>query len=168
VPIGVHRFESLLAGDYLAVRDTKHDYLAAARFRAALREFGGAAEDAARAAGLTPQRYLLLLMTKGAPDGSERATINDLAKRLKVEPHAVTGAAIRAAQVGLVTREPCTEDRRRMWIRVTEEGERKLEQIAAALEQQRDVLVGALEEARRAARGLSRRGEGPGLPRPEQ
>jgi DNA-binding MarR family transcriptional regulator len=134
------------------VRDTKHDYLAVATFRSALREFDRVAEDAARAAGLTPQRYLLLLMTKGAPDGSERATINDLAKRIKVEPHAVTGAAIRAERAGLVTREPCTEDRRRMWIRVTEEGERKLEQVASVLAQRRDTLLAALEDAARRAR----------------
>jgi DNA-binding MarR family transcriptional regulator len=134
------------------MRATKHDYLAVARFRTALREFDRAAEDAARAAGLTPQRYLLLLMTQGAPDGSERATVTDLARRLKVEPHAVTGAAIRAEQAGLVIREPCTEDRRRMWIRVSTEGERKLEQVASALAPRRNALLAALDDATRDAR----------------
>ena len=150
-------FRFLLTGDiYLTVRSTKHDHIAVARFRAALREFDREAEDAARAAGLTPQRYLLLLMTKGAPDGTERATVSDLAERLKVEPHAVTGAAIRAERAGLVTREPCTEDRRRMWIRVTAEGERRLDLVASALARQRMTLLRTLEDAARAARVVAR------------
>ena len=43
-----------------------------AEFRAALRGFLRTSERNARAAGLTPQRYLLLLMIKGAAD-DERA-----------------------------------------------------------------------------------------------
>jgi DNA-binding MarR family transcriptional regulator len=76
------------------------DYVAIARFRAALRAFENAAEEAARAAGLTPQRYLLLLMVKGAPAGDERATVNDVADRLRVEAHTITGAASRAEEGG--------------------------------------------------------------------
>ena len=136
-----------LTGNYLAVRDNKPDYVAIARFREALRSFDSTADAAARAAGLTPQRYLLLLMTKGAPDGSGRATINDLADRLKVEPHTVTGAATRAERAGLVVRERCTDDRRRTWIRLTAEGERRLEEVASSLQRQRDELVRALEGA---------------------
>ncbi len=75
------------------------DYRAVARFRSALRAFDRAAEEAARAAGLTMQRYLLLLMVKGAPAGDERATINDVAERLRVAPHTITGAAELAAEI---------------------------------------------------------------------
>lgn len=121
------------------------DYRAIARFRAALRTFDNAAEAAARAAGLTFQRYLLLLMVKGAPAGDERATINELAERLKVEAHTITGAVSRAEAAGLVVREPCTQDRRRTWIRVTPEGERRLEQVVTALQAQREALVAAIE-----------------------
>ena len=46
-----------------------------AEFRAALRRFLRQSEKVARSYGLTPQRYLLLLMIKGAPDGSERSTV---------------------------------------------------------------------------------------------
>ena len=42
-----------------------------AEFRSALRRFLRITERNARSAGLTPQRYLLLLMIKGAPDHSE-------------------------------------------------------------------------------------------------
>jgi len=41
-----------------------------AAFRAALRVFLRKSERNARKSGLTPQRYLLLLMIEGAPDGS--------------------------------------------------------------------------------------------------
>ena len=44
-----------------------------ASFRAALRSFLADSDRVARASGLTPQRHLLLLMIKGAADGSERA-----------------------------------------------------------------------------------------------
>ena len=123
------------------------DYRAVARFRSALRAFDRAAEEAARAAGLTMQRYLLLLMVKGAPAGDERATINDVAERLKVAPHTITGAAGRAEEAGLIVREQCTEDRRRMWIRLTPEGERRLEQVVSSLQAQREDLVAAIEAA---------------------
>ena len=138
------------------------DYRAVARFRSALRAFDSAAEEAARAAGLTMQRYLLLLMVKGAPSGDERATINDVAERLKIEPHSITGAVGRAEEAGLVVREQCTEDRRRMWIRLTPEGERRLEQVVGSLQAQREELVAALEaavgDARELAAATDRRG----------
>ena len=46
------------------------DFIAVAEFRAALRTFLRQSERVARQSGLTPQRYLLLLMIKGTPDGS--------------------------------------------------------------------------------------------------
>jgi DNA-binding MarR family transcriptional regulator len=139
------------------VRDTKLDYVAIARFRAALRTFDSAAEEAARAARLTPQRYLLLLMVRGAPEGDERATINDLAERLKVEPHTVTGAARRAEEAGLVVREQCDQDRRRTWIRLTPEGERRLAEVVGALQAQRETLLAAIEDAAADARAIGPR-----------
>ena len=123
------------------------DYRAVADFRSALRAFDHAAEEAARSAGLTMQRYLLLLMVKGAPNREERATINDVAERLKVEPHTITGAVGRAEEAGLVLREQCIEDRRRTWIRLTPEGERRLEQVVSSLREQREQLSAALEKA---------------------
>jgi DNA-binding MarR family transcriptional regulator len=131
------------------------DYVSIARFRAALRAFENAAEEAARAAGLTPQRYLLLLMVKGAPAGDERATINDLADRLRVEAHTITGAVSRAEAAGLVVREACDRDRRRTWIRLTREGERRLALVVAALEEQRDELLAAVDNVAADARAIS-------------
>ena len=71
-----------------------------AEFRAALRGFMRTSERNARAAGLTPQRYLLLLMIKGAPDGSEQSTVTDLA-----------AAAAAGAEHGHGARQPGRGDR---------------------------------------------------------
>jgi DNA-binding MarR family transcriptional regulator len=137
------------------------DYVAIARFRAALRAFENSAEEAARAAGLTPQRYLLLLMVKGAPAGDERATINDIAERLRVEAHTVTGSVSRAEEAGLVVREACDQDRRRTWIRLTREGERRLERVVGALAEQREELLAAIDGVAADAREI------PKAPTPE-
>ena len=110
-----------------------------------MRRFERAAEDAARAHGLTPQRYLLLLMVKGAPDGSERALVGDLAERLHLAAHTVSGAVTRAEKAGLVRRDPCPQDGRRTWISLTREGERRLAGVAEALARDRDELATAVE-----------------------
>jgi DNA-binding MarR family transcriptional regulator len=97
-----------------------------AEFRAALRRFLRISERNSRAAGLTPQRYLLLLMIKGAPDGSEQSTVTELADRLQLAQSTVTELVGRAEEIGLVERERSVEDGRIAYLRVTEEGERRL------------------------------------------
>ena len=73
-----------------------------ADFRAALRAFLRKSERNARQSGLTPQRYLLLLMIKGAPDGSEQSTVTELAERLQLAQSTVTELVRRAEETGLV------------------------------------------------------------------
>jgi DNA-binding MarR family transcriptional regulator len=97
-----------------------------ARFRAALRRFLRTSEEIAQANGLTPQRYLLLLMIKGAPDGSERATIRDLERRLQLAQSTVTELVRRAHEAGLLVREPSEADARVGYFQLSEEGERRL------------------------------------------
>jgi DNA-binding MarR family transcriptional regulator len=135
-------------------RASEPDYRDIAAFRSALRSFESLAEDAARAAGLTPQRYLLLLMILGAPDGSKRATINEIAARLKIESHSITGAVIRAEEAGLVVREACKDDRRRTWVKATDEGVRRLDEALALLESQREPLLPAVVRVVKQARSL--------------
>src|SRR5207253_1823363 len=97
-----------------------------AEFRSALRRFLRRSERVARASGLTPQRYLLLLMIKGAPDGSEKSTVTELAERLQLAQSTVTELVRRAEEVGLVARETSALDGRVAHLRLTEEGERRL------------------------------------------
>jgi DNA-binding MarR family transcriptional regulator len=100
--------------------------IAVAAFRAALRHFLRRSERIARQSGLTPQRHLLLLMIKGAPDGSEQSTVTELAERLQLAQSTVTELVRRAEEAGLVEREPSQTDGRVAHLRLTSEGERRL------------------------------------------
>jgi DNA-binding MarR family transcriptional regulator len=110
------------APPHLAVADV----VAVADFRTALRRFLRRSERIARLSGLTPQRHLLLLMIKGAADGSERSTVTELADRLQLAQSTVTELVRRAEEVGLVRREPSAVDGRVAYLRLTEEGEQRL------------------------------------------
>jgi DNA-binding MarR family transcriptional regulator len=102
------------------------EVVAVAEFRAALRQFLRRTERIARDSGLTPQRYLLLLMVKGAADGSERSTVTALAERLQLAQSTVTELVSRAEEAGLLEREQSTKDARVAHLRLTEAGEQRL------------------------------------------
>jgi DNA-binding MarR family transcriptional regulator len=97
-----------------------------ASFRAALRSFLAESDRLARASGLTPQRHLLLLMIKGAPDGSERATVTELVDRLRLAQNTVSELVQRAEKLALIEREPSGCDGRVTYVKLTAEGERRL------------------------------------------
>jgi DNA-binding MarR family transcriptional regulator len=97
-----------------------------AAFRAVIRSFLRTSEHLAREHGLTPRRYLLLLMIKGAPDGSEQSTVTELAERLQLAQSTVTELVGRAERAGLVERERSERDLRVAHLRLTAEGERRL------------------------------------------
>jgi DNA-binding MarR family transcriptional regulator len=120
------------------------EYVRVAEFRAALRRFLRRTERIARDAGLTPQRYLLLLMIKGAPDGSERSTVTSLADRLQLAQSTVTELVGRAEEAGLLTREPSRADGRVAHIGLTERGEQLLAAAFTGLEAERRSLLSSL------------------------
>ena len=122
------------------------EYVRVAEFRSSLRRFLRRSEKVARSAGLTPQRYLLLLMVKGAPDGSERSTVTQLAERLQLAQSTVTELVGRAEEAGLLRREPSGLDGRVAHVRLTEEGERRLAAAFTGLESERDELRRALAQ----------------------
>jgi DNA-binding MarR family transcriptional regulator len=123
-----------------AARVQVDDVIAVAEFRAALRQFLRRSERVARRAGLTPQRYLLLLMIKGAPDASEQSTVTELAQRLQLAQSSVTELVSRAEEAGLIEREPSTTDGRVAYLRLTVEGEKRLEKAFTHLEAERTQL----------------------------
>ena len=116
------------------------DYQAAADLRAAIRLFQRRTEDVARRHGLTPQRHALLLMIKGAPDGSERSTVTALAERLQLAQSTVTELVARAERVGLIAREADDEDARVSHLRLTPEAARRLAATSAVLARERERL----------------------------
>jgi DNA-binding MarR family transcriptional regulator len=120
------------------------DVTRVAEFRAALRAFMRKSERNARDSGLTPQRYLLLLMIKGAPDGRERSTVTELAERLKLAQSTVTELVRRAEEVGLVERTQSQADGRVAYLELTPEGERRLMRAFTSNEQERRELQAAI------------------------
>src|SRR3954453_19500598 len=111
-----------------------------ADFREKLRRFLRQSERVARQSGLTPQRHLLLLMIKGARDGSEQSTVTERAERLQLAQSTVTELVSRAEESGLVEREQSQSDARVAHLRLTPEGERRLEQSFTALATERAQL----------------------------
>ena len=117
-----------------------NDVIAVAEFRAALRQFLRRTERIARQSDLTPQRYHLLLMVKGAPDGSERSTVTELSERLQLAQSTVTELVSRAEETGLLAREQSQDDARVAHLRLTAEGERRLSLAFTALATERSNL----------------------------
>jgi DNA-binding MarR family transcriptional regulator len=125
------------------------DAIQVAAFRSALRTFLRASEEIAQANGLTPRRQLLLLLIKGAPDGSESATIGDLAQRLQLAQSTVTELVKRAEQAGLVARERSAADGRVAHLRLTRSGERRLARLFQSHRAEREKLRAILAEFER-------------------
>ncbi|HEX3055145.1 MAG TPA: MarR family transcriptional regulator [Gaiellaceae bacterium] len=124
---------------------TLDEYIAVADFRASLRAFLRQSERVARQSGLTPQRYLLLLMIKGAPDGSGQSTVTELARRMQLAQSTITELVSRAEESGLVTREQSGRDGRVAYLRLTPEGDRRLELSFTGLATEREQLRQAVD-----------------------
>jgi DNA-binding MarR family transcriptional regulator len=102
-----------------------HDeFQEAAALRTALRKFLRASERVAREEGLTPSRYLLLLMIKSSPGA--KSTVTGLAERMQLTQSTVTELVTRAEVAGLVRRKQSSEDARVFWLHLTPDGEDRL------------------------------------------
>jgi DNA-binding MarR family transcriptional regulator len=119
---------------------TTRDVIAVAEFRSALRHFLRRSEKIARRSGLTPQRYTLLMMIKGAPEGDEQSTVTELAERLQLAQSTVTELVRRAEAAGLIDREQSQQDARVAHLRLTAEGDRRLMLSFTELETERAQL----------------------------
>jgi DNA-binding MarR family transcriptional regulator len=107
---------------------TAKDYQALAAFRRALREFLTFSQKAAGRAGLTPAQHQALLAIKGMPPP---VNVGNLAAWLGVKPHSCVGLLERLGALGLVTKTPDSDDRRRVSLALTKKAERKLETLSA-------------------------------------
>ena len=102
------------------------EFIQVAEFRAALLHFLRESERVTARHGLTPQRYILLLMIKGASDGSESSTVTELSQRMQLAQHTVTELVGRAVRAGLIRWAASAEDRRVVHLSLTAKGERSL------------------------------------------
>ena len=123
----------------------------AAAYRTELRRFIARTDAVAAQAGLTPQRYDLLLMIKSL--GELRVT--ELCELLQLQQTAVTELVKRSEEAGLVERRTSSEDGRVWLLRLTAEGERRLLHAFAALRADREALAAAFREVDRRFRAAS-------------
>jgi DNA-binding MarR family transcriptional regulator len=105
------------------------DYETLADLRYHIRRFLRLREDAARAAGIEPQQYVLLLQVKGF-EGRQPATIGALTERLQIRHHATVQLVDRLARRGMVRRRRAEADRRGVVVELTARGEGVLSKLA--------------------------------------
>jgi DNA-binding MarR family transcriptional regulator len=117
-----------------------------AAFRSELRRFLHRTASATAEAGLTPQRYDLLLMIKTAANRSEPATVGRLCRDLDLQQTAVTELVKRAEEAGLVTRRRSRDDGRVYELGLTGEGERRLMLVFDLLTNERHAFVDSFRE----------------------
>ena len=113
-----------------AARLAKSDFETLSAFRYQMRRFEHFSENAARAQGITPLQYLLLLHIKGFP-GREWASIGELAERLQSQQHAVVTLVSRCEAAALVKRKLGQVDRRLVEVHLLPHGEDVLTRLAA-------------------------------------
>src|SRR5512135_742664 len=109
---------------------SKQDYETLAEFRYALRCFLRFSEDSAASAGLTLQQHQALLFIIGYP-GREQVTMGELAERLQIRHHSAVGLVDRLVDQGLVERIHNSEDKRQVFIRLTDKGVGVLKGLAS-------------------------------------
>ncbi len=106
------------------------DYRALGAFRYQIRRFLHFSNHAARAEGLEPQQHQVLLAIKALPD-RQGPTVGALAEYLLIRHHSAVGLIDRLAEHGLVVRTRSAEDLRQVRVRLTAEGEQKLDRLSA-------------------------------------
>jgi DNA-binding MarR family transcriptional regulator len=105
------------------------DYQTLADLRYHIRRFLRVREEAARAAGVEPQQYVLLLQVKGF-ERRQPATIGALTERLQIRHHATVQLVDRLEERGLVRRRRAETDRRGVVVELTTRGEAVLRKLA--------------------------------------
>jgi DNA-binding MarR family transcriptional regulator len=105
------------------------DFEALAEFRYQIRKFIRFSERAARDAGVEPQQHQLLLAVKGMPP-DVAPSIGEIASRLQIVHHSAVELVDRLEEQGLVQRRRNPDDRRQVFLSLTQKGERVLRELS--------------------------------------
>ena len=125
----------------------------AAVFRSALRRFLARTNEVSASAGLTSQRYDLLLAIKTG-DG-EASTVSELVKTLSLPQPAVTELVKRAEEAGLIERS-VGADRRVSILRLSGEADDRLLRAFVTLREERRQLAEAMRAVDASFRAFAR------------
>ena len=135
------------------------NYATLAEWRYQLRLLLGRRETAARAAGVEPQQYVLLLQIKGL-EARGAVTIGMLAERLQIRHHSAVELVDRLVKRGMVSRRRHDGDRRQVVVKLRAAGEAVLRRLAlhslAELRAEAPALVATLRRLIREANGRRR------------
>lgn len=93
---------------------------------------------------VTLQQYNVLRILRGA--GDDGLPTLSVAERMVERTPGVTRLIDRMERKGWVTRERCSQDRRRVWCMITKEGLALLDRLDAPVDAVDDALAGALSE----------------------
>lgn len=93
--------------------------------------------------GITLQQYNVLRILRGA--GSDGLPTLSVADRMIERTPGVTRLIDRMERKGWVSRQRCTEDRRRVWCRITDDGLALLARLDEPIDEIDNILVGALD-----------------------
>jgi DNA-binding MarR family transcriptional regulator len=126
------------------VNRSRQGFQAAAQLWITLRRFRSRSEQITRAHGLTPERYQLLLLIKVSAD--DTATVGLVSKTFAIGQSAATQLVRRAEDLNLIERTLSRRDARVHPLRLTTEGERRLDAAHAELGPERTALLTALHE----------------------
>ena len=109
---------------------TDAEYQRLLAFRNALRHFDQWSRKAAEEHGLTHAQHQLLLAIRGSrTEGGP--SVGEIADALLVRHHTASELVDRTQSLGLLERARSAEDARRVQLRLTAEGERRLEELTA-------------------------------------
>jgi DNA-binding MarR family transcriptional regulator len=125
----VQRYTAIIMRRSPPAREPAVDYGTLAELRYHIRRFLRAREVAARAAGVEPQHYLLLLQIRGLED-DRPSTVGALAERLQLRHHTVVELLDRLAARGMVARRRAPVDRRRVVVELRAAGHAVLKRLA--------------------------------------
>ena len=105
------------------------DFKAMAELRYQIRRFLRFSENAARDAGIEPQQHQLLLTVKGLPDNL-KPTVGVLAERMQLQHHSTVELIDRLVDRGFLCRLRATDDRRKVLVKLTHDGEQFLNKLS--------------------------------------
>lgn len=108
---------------------TQDEIQSLARFRGALRKFLKYSETSAEVSGISTQTYQALLAIKGSAT-TDGVTIGELADTLMIKHNSAVGLVDRLVASGLLTRHESRRDRRRVYLQLTDEGDRTVLDVA--------------------------------------
>lgn len=120
------------------------EYIAAAELRIRLLHFQRRTEQITSRHGMTPQRYLLLLITRVDALAGAPTTVGSLGRPLQMSQSSVTRLVQGAVRAGLIQQEVDPRDHRRHHLQLTAQGSQRLDVIFRELGPERDAVAQAL------------------------